>query len=148
MPTPEHSTFTSRRRFLGQAAALGALTIGGLAAARPAVAAASELRILFPGGTWQEWFNNTFAKPFEQSARVQTVWKLGLSFEPLVIAQRRRPQWDLIHENQNTSSQLGALNAVLEWSEERIPNLKHVHPAFRYPHLAGKVHTPYGLASI
>jgi len=146
MHTRQRPTLTSRRRFLEQAAGLGALTVGGLAIARPAVAAASELRILFPGGTWQEWFNNTFAKPFEQSARVQTVWKLGLSFEPLVIAQRRRPQWDVIHENQNTSSQLGALNAVLEWSEERIPNLKHVHPAFRYPHLAGKVHTPYGLA--
>ena len=38
------------------------------------------------------------------------------------------------------------MNAVLEWSEERIPNLKQIHPAFRYPYLAGKVHTPYGLA--
>ena len=76
---------------------------------------------------------------------VQTVWKLGLAFEPLVIAQRHRPQWDLIHENQITSSQLGAMNAVVEWTEERIPNLKQIHPSFRYPHLAGKVHTPYGL---
>ena len=91
MHTRKPSTLTSRRHFLEQAAAGGALTVGSLAGARRAVAAASELRILFPGGSWQEWFNNTFAKPFEQAARVQTVWKLGLSFEPLVIAQRRRP---------------------------------------------------------
>ena len=140
------STPTSRRRFLSQAAAFGALAAGGLTAPRLSAAAASELRILFPGGSWQEWFNGTFVKPFEQSAKAQTVWKLGLSFEPLVIAQRRRPQWDLIHENQNTSSQLGAMNAVVEWTEERIPNLKQIHPAFRYPYLAGKTHTPYGLA--
>jgi len=137
---------TSRRRFLSQAAAFGALAAGSLAGPRPSAAAATELRILFPGGSWQEWFNGTFVKPFEQSAKAQTVWKLGLSFEPLVIAQRRRPQWDLIHENQNTSSQLGAMNAVVEWTEERIPNLKQIHPAFRYPYLAGKTHTPYGLA--
>jgi len=146
MNTGALPTLTSRRRFLEGSAAFAALTAGSLAGARQSIAAASELRILFPGGSWQEWFNSTFVKPFEQAMRVQTAWKLGLSFEPLVIAQRRRPQWDLIHENQNTSSQLGALNAVLEWTEERIPNLKHVHPAFRYPHLAGKVHTPYGLA--
>jgi spermidine/putrescine-binding protein len=146
MPTRQPPPLTTRRRFLEQAAALGALSTGGLAGARPAGAAATELRILFPGGSWQEWFNTTFAKPFEEAARVQMVWKLGLAFEPLVIAQRRRPQWDLIHENQNTSSQLGALNAVVDWKEERIPNLKNVHPAFRYPYLAGKVHTPYGLA--
>jgi spermidine/putrescine-binding protein len=143
MTTGPRPTVTSRRRFLAGAAALGAVSAAGT---RRSAAAASELRILFPGGTWQEWFNTTFVKSFEQSARIKTEWKLGLSFEPLVIAQRRRPQWDLIHENQNTSSQLGALNAVLEWTEDRIPNIKHIHPAFRYPHLVGKVHTPYGLA--
>ena len=72
------STPTSRRRFLTQAATVGALAAGSLAGPRPsAAAAASELRILFPGGSWQEWFNTTFVKPFEQSAKVQTVWKLG-----------------------------------------------------------------------
>src|SRR5438445_12055696 len=146
MHVDQRPALRSRRRFLEQAAAFGALTLGGLAGARSAVAAASELRILFPGGSWQEWFNNTFVKPFEQATRVQTVWKLGLSFEPLAIAQRRRPQWDLIHEDQNTSSQLGALNAVLEWREERIPHRKHVHPALRYPCLAGKLPAPSALA--
>ena len=146
MNTSARSDRISRRRFLEGTAAFGALTVGGLAGARQSAAAAAELRILFPGGSWQEWFASTFVKPFEQAARIKAEWKLGLSFEPLVIAQRRRPQWDLIHENQNTSSQLGALNAVVEWTEERIPNIKHIHPAFRYPHLVGKVHTPYGLA--
>lgn len=137
----------NRREFLSHTAGAGA----GLAAfaamgASPAAAAASELRILFPGGTWQEWFNNSFGKPFEASTNAKIIWKMGLGFEPLVIAQRRRPQWDLIHQNQNTSSQLGALDAVVEWTEDKIPNLKHIHPAFRYSHLAGKIHTPYGLA--
>src|SRR4029453_13895274 len=104
MPRESRSTLTSRRRFLTRAPGLGALAAGCLPGPRPSAAAASELRILFPGGSWQEWFNTTFVKPFEQSGKGQTVYKLGLSSEPLVIAQRRRPQWDLIHENQNTSS--------------------------------------------
>jgi putative spermidine/putrescine transport system substrate-binding protein len=135
----------SRRRFL-------ASVVGGAAAAAVggfpgrATAAASELNILFPGGSWKDWFEQSMVKPFSERRGVKIVWKTGLGFEPLVIAQRRRPQWDLIHQNQNTSSQLGTMNAVLEWSEDRIPNLKKIHPAFRYQFLAGKVHTPYGLA--
>src|SRR3989442_15025147 len=99
MHVDQRPALRSRRRFLEQAAAFGALTLGGLAGARSAVAAAPGLRILFPGGAWQEWFNNTFVNPFEQCTRVLTVWKLGLSVEPLPIAQQRRPQWDLVHEN-------------------------------------------------
>ena len=137
----------SRRQFLNSTAGLGA-GLASLAAfgGGSALAAAKELRILFAGGTWQEWFNNSFGKPFEAATGAKLIWKMGLGFEPLVIAQRRRPQWDLIHQNQNTSSQLGALDAVVEWTEANIPNLKHIHPAFRYPYLAGKIHTPYGLA--
>ena len=136
----------SRRRFLegvvgGSAAAA---VVGGIPGR--ASAAANELNILFPGGTWKDWYEQTMVKPFADRRGVKVVWKTGLGFEPLIIAQRRRPQWDVIHQNQNTSSQLGALNAVLEWSEDRIPNLKKIHPAFRYQFLAGKVHTPYGLA--
>ncbi len=147
MRTQSPEIALSRRRFLRQSAGAGAALAALASAGRvPAFAATNELRILFAGGTWQEWFHNTFGKPFEQTAGTKIVWKLGLSFEPLVIAQRRRPQWDLIHGNQNTSSQLGALGAVLEWSEARVPALKDIHPAFRYPHLVGKIHTPYGLA--
>jgi spermidine/putrescine-binding protein len=144
MSKPILSATGSRRRFLeGVVAAAAATACGFPGHAR---AAASELNILFPGGTWKDWFEQTFVKPFADQRGVKIVWKTGLGFEPLVIAQRRRPQWDLVHQNQNTSSQLGAMNAVLEWSEDRIPNLKKIHPAFRHQFLAGKVHTPYGLA--
>jgi putative spermidine/putrescine transport system substrate-binding protein len=136
-----------RRRFLqsslGGAAAAAVMTgfAGPLSAAE-----AKELRILFPGGTWKDWFEKTFVAPFADKHGTKVVWKTGLGFEPLVIAQRTRPQWDLIHLSQNKASQLGAMNAIIEWKEDRIPNMKKVHPAFRYPHLVGKVHTPYGIA--
>ena len=146
MKTGSPETALSRRHFLRQTAGVGAALAALAASGRTPAFAAGEVRILFPGGTWQEWYNTTFVKPVEQSSGAKAVWKLGLSFEPLVIAQRRRPQWDLIHQNQNTSSQLGALGAVLEYTDARFPTLKDIHPAFRYPHLAGKVHTPYGLA--
>jgi len=137
----------TRRSFLGGAmsAGLAASLAGGLS--RPLSAAeAKELRILFPGGTWKDWYEKTFVTPFAEKHGTKVIWKTGLGFEPLVIAQRNRPEWDLIHENQNTSSQLGALNAVIEWKEDKIPNLKQIHPSFRYKYLAGKVHTPFGLA--
>jgi|SaaInl4_135m_RNA_FD_contig_61_133016_length_1285_multi_5_in_0_out_0_1 spermidine/putrescine-binding protein len=137
----------NRRQFISRTAEVGAIAAAMAAMGpMPAFAAAKELRILFAGGTWQKWFNDTFGTPFEKEKGAKIIWKKGLRFEPLIIAQRRRPQWDLIHQNQNFSSQLGALNALVEWKEDKIPNLKHVHPAFRYPYLAGKIHTPYGLA--
>jgi spermidine/putrescine-binding protein len=135
---------------LGQPTRRGLLqmTGGALAAlvASPATAAADELRFLFPSGSWKDWFEQTFTKSFSERTGAKMVWKTGLGFEPLVIAQRSRPQWDLIHQNQNTSAQLGALNAVIEWKSDRIPNIAKVHPSFRYPHIVGKVHTPFGLA--
>lgn len=132
-----------RRGFL--AGALGAAAAAGFPDG-PSAAEAKELNILFPGGTWKDWFEQAMVKPYADKAGVKVVWKTGLGFEPLVIAQRRRPQWDLVHENQNTSSQLGAMNAVVEWTEDKIPNIKKIHPSFRYPYLVGKVHTPYGIA--
>lgn len=138
-------TRITRRGVLKGAAGLGLTALAAPMIARPARAAES-LNVLFPGGTWQEFFQKAIVGPFAEKHGTEFVWKTGLSFEPLVIAQRRRPQWDLIHQNQNTSSQLGALDAIIEWTEEDIPNLKNVHSAFRYPYLAGKVHTPYGLA--
>lgn len=137
----------SRRRLLSQSARFGAgaLALSALGA-RPAQAQAKSLNVLFPGGTWLEFYQKTFTNPWAEANGVEFVWKNGLGFEPLVIAQRRRPQWDLIHQNQNTSSQLGALDAIIEWKEDELSNLKNIHSSFRYPYLAGKVHTPYGLA--
>lgn len=136
----------SRRTFLSGMAAAGAGALATPMISRKAWAQANELNVLFPGGTWQEYFQTALVDPFVEEHGTNFVFNTGLGFEPLVIAQRNRPQWDLIHQNQNTSSQLGALDAVLEWTEEDLPNLSQIHPSFRYPYLAGKVHTPYGLA--
>jgi len=136
-----------RRRFLSGAANSGlALAMLGGFSGQLSAAQATELRLLFPGGTWKDWFDQTFVTPFAQKHNVKAIWKTGLGYEPLLIAQRARPQWDMGQLDQNTSAQQGALNTVVEWKESRIPNLKKVHPAFRYQFLAGVVHTPYGIA--
>lgn len=137
-------TAVSRRSVL---AGLGAGALAMPMISRSAWAQARELNVLFPGGTWQEYFQKALVDPFvAEHSGVNFVWNTGLGFEPLVIAQRRRPQWDIMHQNQNTSAQLGALGAVIEWTEDDLPNLKDIHPSFRYPFLAGKVHTPYAIA--
>lgn len=109
------------------------------------VKAAKELRIMMAGGSWKDWVSKVFAEPFAKANNLELVWKLGLSFEPIVMAQQRRPQWDLIHTGQTKAEQLGAMGLYLPWTEDTIPNLAKIHPSFRYEHLAGKCHTPYGL---
>ncbi|UCE31764.1 MAG: hypothetical protein JSW68_02105, partial [Burkholderiales bacterium] len=58
-------TKISRRALLGRSAAYGA---GALAlSAFPglsALAATNELRVLFAGGTWQKWYQETFVDPW------------------------------------------------------------------------------------
>jgi spermidine/putrescine-binding protein len=122
--------------------------LAGVAAslATPAFAQqARELRIVMAGGSWKDFVSKTFAEPFAAQQRVELVWRLGLSQEPLIMAQQRRPQWDVIHSNQTRAGQLGAMGLYLPWPADRIPNTAKIHPAFRYEHLVGKVHTPYGL---
>lgn len=136
-----------RRRFLSGAlnAGVASALLGGLPG-RVSAAQATELRLLFPGGSWKDWFDQVFVTPFAQKHAVKPIWKTGLGYEPLIIAQRSRPQWDMGQLDQSTSTQQGALSSVVEWKEARIPNMKKIHPAFRYPYLAGLVHTPYGIA--
>jgi spermidine/putrescine-binding protein len=108
-------------------------------------AAVDEMRVLFPGGSWKEYFERVFANDFAKKENVKFNWRAGHRFTAIVIAQRRNPQWDLMHSNQTDAMQLGTMGLLSEWKEDRIPHLKDVHEAFRYPYLAGKVHTPYGL---
>jgi spermidine/putrescine-binding protein len=134
----------SRRGILkGAAAIAGSAALSGVGARR--ALAAKDLRIMMAGGSWKDFVNKVFAEPFAKEHNIEIVWKLGLGMEPTVMAQQRRPQWDLIHSNQARASQLGAMSLYRPWTEDRIPNLKQIHPAFRYEFLAGKCHTPYGL---
>ena len=138
----------NRRDFLRYTAlaSAGVAALSGLGSLPAHAAMAKELRLLFAGGTWQKWFSGTFAVPFTEKHGTKFIWRAGLSHDPIVIAQRRRPQWDLIHGSQKTAMQLGAMGLLVKWEEDRIPNLENVHPSFRYDYLAGKIHTPYGLA--
>lgn len=131
----------SRRGLLKAGLAAGA---GSLAT--PALAqTARELRIVMAGGSWRDFVARTFVDPFAQQNRVEIVWRLGIAQEPMIMAQQRRPQWDLSHSSQTRSGQLGAMGLYNKWPTERIPNTSKVHAAFRYEHLVGKVHTPYGI---
>jgi spermidine/putrescine-binding protein len=136
----------SRRQFLERSAAAGA----GAAFASGAMitgtkAAARELRILIAGGSWRDWVHQTFAEPFARAKNIELTYRLGLTFEPLVMAQRRSPQWDVIHQNQNRASALGAMGLLRPWTADRIPNVAKIHESFRYEYCVGKIHTPYGL---
>jgi spermidine/putrescine-binding protein len=137
-------TISRRSVIKGGAAAAGGLALTSFGIIGRAQAA-RELRILMAGGSWKDFVSKTFAEPFAKANNVELVWKLGLSQEPIVMAQQRRPQWDCNHSNQARAGQLGAMGLYKPWAEDRIPNMKNIHPAFRYEFNVGKVHTPYGL---
>ena len=134
----------SRRSLLKAGGALAGAAAFGSTAIAPASAAGS-VNILMPGGSWKDWVEQTFVAPFAEANDVEAVWRLGLGHEPLVMAQRARPQWDLIHTGQMRAGQLGGMGLYKPMSEETTPNLTQIHPSFRYEYLAGKCHTPYGL---
>lgn len=135
---------SSRRDFLKAGAAFaGAGALSGTFSTD--AHAARDLRIMAPGGSWKDYMSKAFAEPFAKTNNIELVWKLGLTHEPVVMAQQRRPQWDAIHSNQTRSGQLGGMGLFRPWTVERMPNLTKIHPSFRYEFLAGKCHTPYGL---
>jgi spermidine/putrescine-binding protein len=136
----------TRRAFLRRGALAAAAGTAGLTVRPGRAAAADELRVMFPGGTWREYFEKVYTGPFTAQHGTKFIWRTGLSQEPIVIAQRRSPQWDLIHMNQTKAMALGVMTMVAEWKDDRMPNLGTIHPSFRYQYIAGKVHTPYGLA--
>jgi putative spermidine/putrescine transport system substrate-binding protein len=131
----------SRRKIL----ALGGGALASTFMINRGSAAARELRILIAGGSWRDWFHETFAQPFAQAKGIELTYRLGLTFEPLVMAQRRSPQWDIIHQSQNRASALGAMGLLKPWTADRIPNVAKIHESFRYEYIVGKIHTPYGL---
>jgi putative spermidine/putrescine transport system substrate-binding protein len=134
----------SRRSLLRAAGTTAAAAAIAGTGARQALAA-QELRIMMAGGSWKDYVDKTFATPFAKANNVEIVWKLGLSMEPIIMAQQRRPQWDLVHTGQTRAEQLGSMGLYRAWKVEEISNLAKIHPSFRFDHLAGKCHTPYGL---
>ena len=63
-----------------------------------------------------------------QGEQFEIVWKLGLSMEPIIMAQQRRPQWDLVHTSQTHAEQLGSMGLYRAWKPRTIPNLAKIHP--------------------
>src|SRR4051812_20352535 len=69
----------NRRGFLRHATALGlasALPFAGDAHA----ARAEELRVLFPGGSWKEYFEKTFANDFAKQNNIKFIFRAGHRF--------------------------------------------------------------------
>lgn len=109
---------------LAGAAALGSMAV-------PQARAAGGVNILMPGGSWKDWVDQTFVTPFADANSVDVAWKLGLGHEPLVMVQRSRPQWDLIHTGQMRAGQLGEMGLYKPMSEETTPGLAQIHPSDR-----------------
>ncbi len=143
----------NRRDFLKTAlGATGAAVLagGGITFVRPnhALAADVTLNIMFAGGTWKKWFEDTFSTPFAKEFGCNVNIAAGESGAQMVRvrAEKDNPTFDLIHLQQDAAMQLGSAGLLVEWTEDKIPNLKDVHPAFKCPYNAGKVVAPYGMA--
>ncbi|MDQ7843831.1 MAG: extracellular solute-binding protein [Armatimonadota bacterium] len=145
----------SRRAFLRLgAAAAGAAVFGRLAGVpggSPAAAAAapvSDLNLLFAGGTWKEYFERIYARPFEKAKGARVVFSVGDSAQQIsrVIAERDNQRFDMIHIHQYAAAQLNELGLLVPPDPRTVTNLKDVDEAFRFPYFVGKVLAPFGLA--
>jgi putative spermidine/putrescine transport system substrate-binding protein len=138
----------SRRELLRTAGLLGA---AGLlpATGGPALAAASNLNILFTGGSWKEAFDSVYAAPFGKANGVQIVYSLGAYENQVsqVIAQRQNERFDLLHMDQFSAASLEQLNLMVVPDAKIVTNLADVDPAFKFSNFVGKIVTPFGLAA-
>jgi putative spermidine/putrescine transport system substrate-binding protein len=138
----------SRRELLRAVGAVAAA--GALSAASPSSsqAAASELNILFTGGTWKQYFDEVFVVPFAKQKGIRVVYSLGDFNRQLsrVIAERQNQRSDLLHMHQFNAAALEALNLIVPPDPKIVTNLADVSPSFRFPAFVGKVLTPFGVA--
>jgi putative spermidine/putrescine transport system substrate-binding protein len=138
----------SRRELLRVAgAAAVAVGIGALGAS-PAEAAASDLNILFTGGTWKQFFDEVFVVPFAKQKGIRAVYSLGDFNRQLsrVIAERQNQRSDILHMHQFNAAALEALDLIVPPDPKIMTNLADVSPSFRFPALVGKVLAPFGVA--
>lgn len=145
----------SRRDLLRLGVVLaGATAARGLAGslggelARMSAASASELNLLFAGGTWKEYFERIYARPFQKEKGAQVVFSVGDSGQQIsrVIAERSNERFDMIHIHQYAASQLNELGLLVPPDPKIVTNLRDVDEAFRFPFFVGKVLAPFGLA--
>jgi putative spermidine/putrescine transport system substrate-binding protein len=125
-------------------------TLGSLSGDLPSVQAApaTQLNLLFAGGTWKEYFERIYAKPFEKEKGVQVIFSVGDSAQQIsrVIAERSNQRFDMIHLHQYAAAQLNELGLVVPPDPSIVSNLKDVGEAFKFPYFVGKVLAPFGLA--
>jgi len=134
---------------LAGATAAGRLA-GALGSGTATVTAApvSDLNLLFAGGTWKEYFERIYAKPFEKDKGARVVFSVGDSSQQIsrVIAERNNERFDMIHIHQYAAAQLNALGVLVPPDPRIVTHLRDVDEAFRLPFFVGKVLAPFGLA--
>ncbi|HXF81540.1 MAG TPA: extracellular solute-binding protein, partial [bacterium] len=104
--------------------------------------------LLFAGGTWKEYFERIYARPFEKERGVRVVFSVGDSGQQIsrVIAERANQRFDMIHIHQYAAAQLNELGLLVPPDPRVVTHLRDVDEAFRFPFFVGKVLAPFGLA--
>lgn len=106
-----------------------------------------DLNLLFAGGTWKEYFERIYTKPFEKAKGVRFVFSVGDSGAQIsrVIAERSNPRFDMLHMHQYNAAQLADLDLLVPPDPQIVTNLRDVDPAFQFSHFVGKILAPFGL---
>lgn len=124
--------------------------VGALGGRPAAVSAApvADLNLLFAGGTWKEYFERIYARPFEKEKGARVVFSVGDSAQQIsrVIAERTNERFDMIHIHQYAAAQLNELGLLVPPDPRIVTHLRDVDEAFRFPYFVGKVLAPFGLA--
>ncbi len=122
----EKPVSADRRRFLGTAAAAGAMTL-----AAPLIARAenSTLNITGWGGKWGEVFEASITPMFEKEFGGKIVRDTAFPFLPkLQASSRRNPIYDVLHSNTNeqwAAMKMGIVDKELD--KKAIPNMADLY---------------------
>jgi putative spermidine/putrescine transport system substrate-binding protein len=86
------------------------------------------------GGTWEQFMREVIVPPFKEMTGATVELAVGLSRDwmaNLRAAGRNNPPYDVVIANETWISSGRLENRFVALSEDKVPNLAHVHPALR-----------------
>jgi len=148
-------TGMSRRKFIYLVGAAGATAVAAYAASsylyppQPPEEVPKELTMLFAGGSWQKYFHEVYGEGFERENSIKIVYDTTAMGERIakLNAYKEKQIFDLVHLSPAMAVQSRELGLLDDISEDRVPNVKDVNPAFKIEkYFVPKVVTIWGIA--
>ena len=85
---------------------------------------------MMAGGSWKDFVDRPSPHPSPRPDNVEIVWKLGLSMEPIIMAQQRRRNGTLVHTARRAPSRSAPWDSIAPGRSRRSPTSRKSIPPF------------------